>query len=152
MFFLGKTTIFKKSPFLFLSFFSIDCWVDFFYFFLERKNDKKTFKANRHILHIFHRFFDAFGSHFGPQMCEKGTKKGPFLRLAARRGLWRVPGTPRGRFLRSLGRPGGALGVSREPPGGLPGTTWLFLGSLWGLSEDILKVLGYFSLSQKVFR
>ena len=149
MFFLGKTTIFKKSPFLFLSFFHRILGR---FKKMERKNDKKTFKTHRHISHIFHRFFDVFGSHFGPQMGQKGTRKGPFLRLAARRGLWRVPGTPRGRFLRSLGRPGGALGVSREPPGGLPGTTWLLLGSLWGLSEDILKVLGYFSLSQKVFR
>ena len=152
MFLLSKNNDFQEfTVFVFHRFF-MEFWVVFSRCF-ERKNDKK--RRSKHIC-IFYTFFIDFSPFlapiFDPRWVKLGTKRGSFLRLAARRGLWRVPGTHRGRFLRYPGCPGGALGVSREPPGGLPGTTWLLLGSLWGLSEDILKVLGYFSLSQKVFR
>ena len=60
-------------------------------------------------------------------MDQKGTRKGPFLRLAARRGLWRVPGTPRGRFLRSL--------ALWRCLGGVPGASW-------GSAGHYLAVLG----------
>ena len=71
-----------------------------------------------------------FSSFWGPQIDKKGPKRETFFRLAGRRGVWRHPGTPRGRILTLQG------GLF-ESPGG-------HFGTPWGVSGAILRCLGGF--------
>ena len=86
------------------------------------------------------RIFVVFGSFGGPKL----TKRDIFLRVVARWGPRMVPVTLWRRFWVSPGWPGDASGVPGESLGGPLGITLLLLGSLWELSEDLLKVPGIF--------
>ena len=92
----------------------------------------------------FQRFFVVLGSFGGRFGDPRSTKRDTFLRVVARRVPRRVPVPLRGRFWVSPGWPGGASGVPRDGLEGPPGITSLLLGSLWELSEDLLKVPGIF--------
>ena len=81
---------------------------------------KKTFKTHRHILHIFHRFFDVFGSHLTPDG-SKRDKKAAFFETCCPKGSLERPGDVLGTMLgapgRSSGKSGAAPDAPRVPPG-----------------------------------
>ena len=65
-------------------------------------------------------------------MEQKGTKRATCVRIAARRGLWRVPRAPQEGI---LGSQDGILGLSGGPSGNI-------LGALGAFSEHLRLMLG----------